>query len=160
MKVLDQFGDEMDVIDFAVNNGDRSTDMNDFPESLTRQEFAAECDINTIMAQYEKHGVISHVNQRQGEYLDLSDVPDLATALGYMNDATAAFMTLSARVRFEFDNDPVKFVKFAENGANLEKMREWGLAPAAQAPPEPQLVRVVPEPTPSAPPFGGAEKPV
>lgn len=134
---------------------DRSSDMDEFEPSMTRQEFAEECDINTIMAQYEKHGVINHYNRQAPAYLDLTDVPDLASALRVLNDADAAFMTLSARLRAEFDNDPVKFVAFAEKGENLEKMREWGLAPPPPAPPEPVIVRVVPDPAGSPPPPGG-----
>lgn len=131
--------------DFSLGNGDRSSDMGRFEPSLTRQEFAEECDINTIMAQYEKTGVISHLDPREPMYLDLTNMPDLGTALSIMNDATAAFMSLPAKVRKEFDNDPVEFVKFAEKPENVEKMREWGLAPPKAPPPEPQLVRVVPD---------------
>lgn len=146
-------------VDFAVSNGDRSSDMDKFEPSLTRQEFKDECDINVIMAQYDKYGVISHQNQREPMYLDLSDIPDLALGLKIMNDAQAAFMTLPAVVRKEFDNDALKFVEFAQDEANVEKMREWGLAAPAAAPPEPQLVRVVPEPSDSAPPPSPSKTP-
>lgn len=147
------------LVDFALSNGDRSSDMGEFEPSLTRQEFAEECDINSIMAQYDKYGVVSHVNPREPVYLDVSNVPDLGTALRVMNDATAAFMTLPAKVRREFDNDAVKFVEFAEKGENLEKMREWGLAPPVQAPAEPLAVRVVPDPAAPVSPSGGDSKP-
>ncbi|UDN67758.1 internal scaffolding protein [robinz microvirus RP_110] len=98
-------------------------------ESRTRQEFAAECDINTIMERYEATGIISHVDQRQPMYLDVSNVPDLQSALRVLDTATESFMSLPARVRLEFENDVHKFVAFAENGENLGRMREWGLAP-------------------------------
>lgn len=104
-------------------------------ESRTRQEFAAECDINNIMARYDATGVISHIDQRQPMYLDLTAIPtDLAGTLAMLDGATESFMTLPASVRREFDNDPVRFVEFAANEANVEKMREWGLAKPAELP--------------------------
>lgn len=118
--------------------------------SLTRAEFAAECDINNIMAQYEKTGVISHI-RAEGRYLDLTDVPDLQRALTILADADAAFMSLPATVRREFDNDPAKFVTFAQDEANVERMREWGLA--EPLPPEPVVQKVeVVNPPQAAPP--------
>lgn len=97
--------------------------------SRARQEFADECDINLLMRKFEATGVVSHVSDRQPMYLDLSDgVPDLQSALDIVRTATESFMSLPARARAEFDNDPVKFVAFAQNPDNLAKMVEWGLA--------------------------------
>lgn len=113
--------------------------------SLTRQEFAAECDINTLMSQYEKTGLLpqSAVNNTEPRYLDVSDVPDLMSALNLLNAATEAFMALPAITRREFDNDPVKFIQYAENPENLDRMREWGLAPPKPQPAPPTEVKVV-----------------
>lgn len=115
--------------------------------SLTRQEFAAECDINTLMAQYEKTGLFPSVNAGEPRYLDVSNVPDLMQAHDVLINATSAFMSLPALVRRDFDNDPLKFIAFAENSENLEKMREWKLAPPAAVEPPPQKVEVI-NPTP------------
>lgn len=103
-------------------------------DGLTRQEFADECDINVLLAQYERTGVLNHYSSRTPQYLDVSDVPDLAHALEAVERAETAFMTLPASARREFDNDPVKFVEFAQDPANLPRMREWGLAPPAPQP--------------------------
>lgn len=113
----------------------------------TRQEFKKECDINTIMKQYEKTGVISHMNQRSPMYLDYTLVPNLQGALDVMINAEAAFMTLPARVRKEFGNDAKAFVEFASKDENIKKMREWGLAAPEKAPEEPIEV-IVREPVP------------
>lgn len=97
--------------------------------SRTRQEFADECDINVLMSKFEATGVVSHVNQRQPMYLDLSDgVLPLQEALDTVRAATESFMSLPARARAEFDNDPVKFVEYAQNPENIDQMVKWGLA--------------------------------
>ncbi|QCQ84793.1 internal scaffolding protein [Blackfly microvirus SF02] len=118
--------------------------------SLTRQEFADECDINTIMAQYEATGVITHVNQQAPAYLDLSgEIPDLMEAHNVFAKAETAFMTLPASVRKEFDNDPVKFVEFATKAENVEQMRKWNLAAPATLPDAPREPPEAPKPEPT-----------
>jgi len=57
-------------------------------------------------------------------------------------------MSLPATVRRDFDNDPMQFIAFAENPENLDKMREWKLAPPKPLAPAPQEVRIVPDPEP------------
>ncbi|QCQ84567.1 internal scaffolding protein [Blackfly microvirus SF02] len=101
--------------------------------SMTRQEFAAESDINNIMAQYDGQWP-PPPNGYVPQYLDFSNVPDLMTAHAISTAAAAAFMTLPARVRAEFENDPMKFVDYASNPDNLDQMRAWKLAPPAAAP--------------------------
>lgn len=122
-------------------------------EGVTRQEFADEADVNVLMARFEKTGQLpSVVGTNAPAYLDVSDVPDLMTALQVVEQAKAAFMTLPAKTRAEFENDPMRFVEFAENPENLERMREWGLAPPAEAPAAPMKVEVVnPPPGEKAP---------
>lgn len=122
--------------------------------SLTRQEFAEECDINSLMSKYEKTGILpTNVNTGEPRYLDVSDVPDLQTTLSMLSDATTAFMALPALVRREFDNDAVKFVSFAQDPENLPQLRTWGLAPPEPVPPAPQKVELVnPPPPPKAAP--------
>lgn len=112
--------------------------------SKTRAEFAAECDINTIMKRYQKTGVLNHFAPRTPQYLDLGDgVPDLMTALNVMIAADQAFMQLPAVVRKEFDNDSKAFAAYAQEKENLPKLREWGLAPPEPTPEPPMRVEVV-----------------
>lgn len=111
--------------------------------SLTRQEYAEECDLNVLMSRYEKTGVFP---QPMGppQYLDLTGMPpDLMSAMAILNDAQAAFMRLPALVRKEFDNDPAMFVEFAQDPANLEQLRKWGLAEPEKVPDPPMRVEVV-----------------
>lgn len=108
-------------------------DTADFGPSRTRQEFAAECDVNALMKRYEKTGVLPMYGvERKAQYLDLSAVPDFLTAMQMLVDAEHAFMRLPAGVRREFENDATAFVDFAQRPENIGKMREWGLAPPAE----------------------------
>lgn len=118
-----------------------SVDFTDSP-SLTRQEFAAECDINTLMSQYEKTGVINHFNSGEPQYVDFTEIPDLQNSLHVLADATAAFMSLPATVRRDFNNDPTQFLEFASDPKNLDKMREYGLAPPAPPVQEEKIQKV------------------
>lgn len=122
--------------------------------SLTRQEFLDECDINSLMAKYEKTGILPNsVNGNVPQYLDVTDIPDYRTTLDMLNEASAAFMALPAVVRKEFDNDPIQFVEFAKDPENLPQMRTWGLAPPEPAPEAPMKVEVInPAPAGETPP--------
>lgn len=122
-------------------------------DGRTRQEFADECDINVLLASYEKTGVLNHYNATRPDYLDVSEVPDLQSALEIVEKARTAFMTLPAKVRAEFENDPVKWMDYAQDPANLEQMRLWGLAKPQEEPAPPVEVKVVnPEPAPEPAP--------
>lgn len=129
---------------FVQTDQDFSLHFGDEP-SKTRQEFAEECDINALMARYEKTGVISHISTATPQYLDLSETShlDLMHSLNVLNEATDGFMSLPAKVRAEFDNDPMKFVEFASDGKNLDQLREWGLAKPAEPTPPPAKVEVI-----------------
>lgn len=101
--------------------------------SRTRQEFAEECDVNVLMKRYERTGVLPQFGaERKAMYLDLASVPTFHEAMDVLVQAEYAFGRLPAAVRKEFDNDPGKFVAFAEDRKNLEQMRKWGLAPPAE----------------------------
>lgn len=117
--------------DFYKTNGGDYRVFNTEP-SRTRQEFAEECDINTLMARYERTGVLPANPVGEPFYADFTAVPgDLMETLRLFDDAQKAFMTLPAVVRKEFENNPHYFTEFAADPANLDQMREWGLAPPA-----------------------------
>lgn len=126
--------------------------------SMTRQEFTDECDVNAIMARYEKGGIWPmQPNGVEPVYYDFTDMPDLQGALAGMIEAETAFMRLPAIVRKEFDNDALRFVEFASDGNNVAKLREWGLAEPEKPAAEPMAVRIVP--APGAPPIVPASSP-
>lgn len=114
--------------------------------SKTRQDMAAECDINNIMQRYEKFGGNMADPNKVPMYLDLSMAPaDLMEAMNTINEAEYAFSQLPAHVRKEFDNDAMRFVEYATSGDDkaLERLREWGLAEPAPVEEPPMRVEVV-----------------
>lgn len=107
--------------------------------SMTQQHLKDACNINKIMAKYEKTGLVTHINQRAAQYGDFSEVTDFQGALEKIAGANNMFMDLPAEIRQRFDNDPVYFVEFCSDPANIGELRELGLA-------EPEIVTEITQP--------------
>lgn len=142
--------DEMESSSFVFVDRDPDSNPDIFLDcsvepSLTRQEFAAECDINNIMAQYNTTGFLpNNLNSRDPQYLDVSNTPTrLQDALELVKEAQTAFMQLPAAIRREMDNDPVKFVAWAQDPANADTMRKYGLREPLPVEPPPTRVEIV-----------------
>lgn len=95
-------------------------------ESLTKQSEAAACDINRIMAKYERTGVLSHVAENVGFYADVSNVPDYQAALAVVESAQGLFASIPAEIRARFDNDPAQFLHFVSDPANKPELVKLG----------------------------------
>jgi len=112
-------------------------------ESRTKQSFQPECDISNILRRGAKTGLVTHVNRVQGSMRDLSGATDYKTGLDLINAARDSFMALPATIRGEFDNDPAKFLEFADNPDNRDRMIMLGLMeqPATERDHEPQKTK-------------------
>ena len=100
--------------------------------SLTRQEFAQECDINVILARYQASGEIDFLNKHAPKYMDTTAV-DFQTAMETVANAQSAFNDLPSHVRDRFKNDPAQLLDFVHNEANRDEAIKLGLI----APPAP-----------------------
>lgn len=103
-------------------------------ESRTRQEFQEECDINTII---DRFGIGENPIELQKWVtdVDIADAPDsYQDVMNQLNLARGQFMSLPARVRTRFDNDPHAFVSFVSDSNNLEEMVSLGLAERREVP--------------------------
>lgn len=147
-------------INFARRNGlsYAETATHNKEPSMTRQEFAEECDINTLMKKFDSavgQGPGGLPNQRDPAamfYADFTGMPgSLLEYQQYMFDAEKAFMSLPAVVRKEFANDPYQFAEFAGDPENIGQLRTWGLAAPEAAEPAPIKVQVIPEAAPELP---------
>jgi phage internal scaffolding protein len=98
----------------------------DCGEGLTEQSHKRECDMNYILADYARTGIVRHVAKHQGRYDDVT-VQDFQEAMFLVKGAQDMFLELPAETRKEFDNDPVKFLDYVQDPANKEKLKEKGL---------------------------------
>jgi len=107
----------------------------DQKEGMTKQSFRDECNINKIMAKFQRTGLINHYAKHAPQYMDIPAI-DYHDALNIVADAESMFEELPSTIRAQFENNPEKFLEFVQNPDNLDKMRELGLAKAPQSPPE------------------------
>jgi len=112
----------------------RKTSIKFTHPSMTKQSFAKECNINNIMARYEKTGIVEHVMETPGQFGDYSEPLEYQEALNKVNAAKSLFDSLPAQVRAKFDNEPFLFLEFAQNPENYGKLVEMGLAVAPETP--------------------------
>lgn len=96
-------------------------------KSLTQQQFKEETDINMIIARAQQGQTISHVNERVGQYGDFSNVPSYQAAFDLVQRASGMFMSLDAKVRERFANDPGNMVRFLQDPANNDEAIKLGL---------------------------------
>lgn len=95
--------------------------------SMTKQSMKAECDINNILSQYKKTGMITHIKNNAPLYVDLPDAIDYQTSLNILMQADVAFAALPSKVRDRFGNDPERFLAAFSDPALLPELRELGL---------------------------------
>lgn len=101
--------------------------------SMTKQSFKEECDINTILRQYQMTGVITHVNEAQPQYADLPEPLEYQEALHKVQEAEAAFYRLPKEVRDRYGNEPAGLLQALANPAEADFLRQQGIlnAPAS-----------------------------
>lgn len=93
----------------------------------TDQSYKKMCDINVIVSNARKTGVLSHQKQNLGQYLDNTKIPSLLDAQLLMRDAQAAFMSLPSQIRKLMDHDPTKLVEFINDKENFEILCKHGI---------------------------------
>lgn len=107
------------------------------------QSFKAECDINRIMAKFQKTGMVEWLSRRQPEYLDCSG-EDFQDAMFTVVKAREMFAELPSSMRDRFANDPQKLLVFLTKEENRAEAISLGLVRRPDAPIAPIKVEVVP----------------
>lgn len=95
-------------------------------EAITEQAHAKECDMNYILRNYQKTGLLKHVRENEGRYDDVS-VEDFQSAMFIVNEAQQMFEKLPADVRQKFGHSPVNFLEFVQNPANRKELKSMGM---------------------------------
>lgn len=119
-------------------------------QSLAKQQFAEEADINTIVERFNITGELP-VGIRMPSYGDFDTVNDFQTAMNAIAQANEAFDAMPAQVRARFHNSPDEFLEFTSNRDNLEEARKLGLVPAAELE-QAAALTTPPTPAPATPP--------
>lgn len=95
-------------------------------QTRTKQAFKDECDINKIMAKFQKTGAVAHANRRQPEY-GFASPHDFAESMRIVTEANAMFAELPSSLRARFANSPEHYLAFVQNPDNILEMADLGL---------------------------------
>lgn len=131
--------------------------------SKTQQNQKNECDVNTIMENYSRTGVLKGSASTTPNFGQQTST-ELKDALQIVINAETQFNALPAKVRAKFKNDPSQLLDFVNDSKNVDEMVELGLATKPKAPTAaaaPAAVAAVPAPpAPPIPPVPDSKKPV
>lgn len=84
---------------------------------------------NTVMKMFRRTGDLNVFNQRKGYYADISHLSSMSS---YMDVQAAlepivnAFYSLPSDEREKFGHDPIKFLDFTKNPANIKWLVKYG----------------------------------
>lgn len=106
-------------------------------ELITKQEFKDECDINNILTQYKRTGIITHIMAQEPVYGDLPELSDYQQSLELFRQSQEAFDVLPAAVRRYFQNDPAQLLGALGDPSMRTTLEELGVlqGPATPQPP-------------------------
>lgn len=99
----------------------------------TKQAHKAECDINNIMARFQRTGVLDFQHKNEPRYGDVTGI-DFQSCQLVVARANSMFADLPARLRDRFENDPAKFLSFVQNERNRPEAEQLGLLKAQETP--------------------------
>lgn len=108
-------------------NGTRRVQIDCSEEKVTDQSYAKSTDINNIMANYHKTGVLPHTRENLARYIDNTEIPSLIEAHELIEGAKSMFMELPAHIRKLMDNNPQNMESFIRNPENTETLVKYGL---------------------------------
>ncbi len=99
----------------------------EFPadEGRTRQSMSAECDINNIMAKYQKSGAVTHFSRHAGRYAFATGL-DFHEAMNVVTEGQRMFLDLPSSLRARFGTAE-EFLDFVQDEANGDEMIDLGL---------------------------------
>lgn len=95
-------------------------------KSRTKKEFADECNVNNIVAKYQRTGAIEHFSRHAPRYDNVAGAT-FHQAMNIVTEASSMFEELPANLRQKFENDPAKFLDFVQDPENKAEMAELGL---------------------------------
>lgn len=94
--------------------------------SLAQQQFRDESDINTLVDRFHLTGEMPQLEQLPN-YADFTGIFDFQSAMNQVVKSREEFMTLPAKTRARFHNDPQEFLEFCSDSENVPEARRMGL---------------------------------
>lgn len=116
--------------------------------SMTEQSHKDSCDINVLMARYEKMGDIPLGRDGQPFFGDFTNASDFHAMQNKVIETQASFDMLPADLRKKFDHDPGKLLDFISDPSNLKDAINLGLLKAEDLELSPVVVKEIPEEDP------------
>lgn len=96
--------------------------------SRTKQSMRDETDINNVIKRFTQGGMLTYVNEKSPQYIDVAEMVDYRSALDHVRETDKFFAGLPSKVRTRFNNDAAQFLDFMSDPANEPEARELGLA--------------------------------
>lgn len=96
--------------------------------SMTQQQFAEECDINTIVRRFGLTGELPN-GVAMPQSGDFTGVSDYHTAMNVVRAAEEAFLQIPGEVRARFGHDPARVIAFMEDVNNRDEAIKLGFIP-------------------------------
>lgn len=93
---------------------------------MTEQAHKHETDMNYILRDYAKTGLMKHAREHEGRYDDVS-VQDFQEAMFIVKEAENMFNDLPSQIRKRFNQSPAEFLDFVQNPENKDEMQRLGI---------------------------------
>lgn len=95
-------------------------------EGLTEQAHKKITDMNFILRDYAKTGLMKHAKNHEGTYDDIS-VTDFQDAMFKVTQAQNMFNDLPSQIKKRFGHNPAEFLEFVQNPNNATEMASLGI---------------------------------
>lgn len=118
----------------------------------TKQSFSNSSNINTIVARYQKTGMMENVRKNPGVFADVSKIMDFQGMVAKIRFAQESFEQLPSGLRKRFSNDPAELIAFVSDDANIDEAIKLGIIPKPKEVVEPVVPAVPAVPVPPAEP--------
>lgn len=93
----------------------------------TKQSFKDECNIKNILNQYNKTGLVTHLNTKKPQHIDHSSLPNYQDSLNFTTHIQQQFDQLPQDLKKRFNNDLNEFSTFLSDPNNLSEAQKLGL---------------------------------
>lgn len=95
-------------------------------QSKTQQQFAAECDINTILRKFHENGIQPHLQSSQAEY-GFAPNESFFESMLLVKQGEETFRNMPAKIRAHFENDPGLFLDATQDETRRQEFVDLGL---------------------------------